>query len=187
MDVDVVTGATVEVVTEVAWTPDQVWGLITAIHRIGDWSPECVGARWLTDEVAPQVGSRFEGVNRFGGGSESTVICEITEADEPRSFAWSVLDDRDDVERPGSRWRYDLSPASTAHHTILRHQFVHGPGATGVSVPAQQQPARAVEIVTARLEELGRNMERTLEAMTGATTFATVRRLGTSVNAAVAR
>jgi uncharacterized protein YndB with AHSA1/START domain len=187
LDTDIVTGATVDVMTEVDLTPERVWALVTAVDRIGEWSPECVGAQWLTDGRVPRVGARFEGLNRFGGVFESTSICVVIEADRPRSFAWAVLDDRLDIDTPGSLWRYDIARAAGAGRTFVRHEFVHGPGLTGVREPAERDPARAAEIMTARLDELGRNMERTIGAMTGATTFSTVSRLGGSVGAEVTR
>lgn len=181
MNTDVVTGATVEVVTEVASPPEQVWEWITAVGRIGEWSPECVDGAWSGADTKPRVGARFTGVNRFGGVFENTVVCEVVAADEPRTFAWAVLDDEQRVDRAGSIWSYELEPLPDGR-TSLRHRFVHGPGLTGVREPAEQQPERATAIVAGRLRDLVRNMQQTLTAMTGSTTFSTTSRLEASVS-----
>src|SRR5580704_4995281 len=43
----VATGAQVEVVLVADQEPGAIWDLITDVARIGEWSPECVGGRWL--------------------------------------------------------------------------------------------------------------------------------------------
>jgi uncharacterized protein YndB with AHSA1/START domain len=183
MEKDLVTGATVEVVAEVDAPPEQVWGLVTAISRIGEWSPETVGAAWLDNRDAgtlPRVGARFEGRNRFGEGV-ATVVCEVIEAVPPHRFAWAVLDDDRSVERPGSRWTYELVTGPATGQTVLHHRFEHGEGRSGLREPAEEQPDRAAAIVTRRLEQLSRNMAQTMEAMTGAPATSAAWRLGDSV------
>ena len=48
--------ATIEIDAE----PEAVYRLVTAIERMGEWSPEAVGGRWLDGGVG-NVGDRFEG------------------------------------------------------------------------------------------------------------------------------
>ncbi len=163
---DVVTGATVEVAVEVDGSPEQVWGLITDVTRIGEWSPECIDGWWLDkEEPLASVGARFEGHNRYRGGFEATARCVVTEADPPRSFAWAVLDPDEVVDRPGSVWSYLLTPGAGADRTLVTHRFVHGPGMTGVRRAADEDPAHAQQVVDDRLAELRGNMTRTIEAM----------------------
>src|SRR5580658_2667235 len=141
MSKDVVTGASVEVRVELDGSPEEIWGLITDVPRIGKWSPECVDGWWVDREGhLPRVGARFEGHNRFPGGFEATVPCVVTEADRPESFSWVTLDRDQVVERPGSIWRYRLHPSETAGRTTVIHRFEHGPGQTGVRLAVDDDP-----------------------------------------------
>src|SRR5215469_15518986 len=103
------TGAQAEVEFIADLAPEEVWDLITDVARIGEWSPECVGARWL-DGAAPRAGARFEGRNDFGSGPLPPVTCVVTEARRPEVFEWIVLDPTGSVDSPGSIWRYELTP-----------------------------------------------------------------------------
>jgi hypothetical protein len=64
---------------------------------------------------------------------------------------------------PASIWRYELSPSGTGR-TLLRHSFVHGPGASGARDHARRDPAS----LPRRLDQLRHNMTATLIRMTGA-------------------
>ncbi len=156
------TGARVAVEMTVSKDPESMWGLVTAIGRIGEWSPECVGASWL-DGGIPVPGARFEGRNR-SGGFEWTTTCVVTRADRPSVFEWVVLDSARDPQRPGAIWRYDLVPG-LAGHTIVRHSFVHGPGATGVTEAMESNPDQAEALLQGRLDELREHMTTTIAGM----------------------
>jgi uncharacterized protein YndB with AHSA1/START domain len=157
-------GATIEVEILVDKDPGEMWDLITDVGRIGEWSPECVGATWLDGGTA-QPGSRFEGRNDFGGAFRATVTCVVTEANRPAVFEWIVLDPSEAVERPGSTWRYELAAGSSPGQTRLLHRFVHGPGRTGLSRAMQESPEQAESILRDRLAELRKHMTITLEGM----------------------
>ncbi|GIE30920.1 hypothetical protein Ait01nite_039650 [Actinoplanes italicus] len=153
MDLVTGTGVTVELV--VPLPPEQVWELVTAVDRIGEWSPEATGGRWCDESPGPVTGARFTGTNRFPNGFESTVTCLVTEAREPEVFAWDVLDGNGAT---GSSWRYELSGGTTPGTTIVRQSFRHGPGVTG---------ARLGGPIEGRLTVLCSNMMSTINAMTG--------------------
>lgn len=160
------TGAQVEVVLVADQEPAAVWGLITDVARIGEWSPECVGGRWL-DGAAPRPGARFEGDNKFADGFSSTVTCVVTQAQQPEVFEWIVLDPTESPESPGSIWRYELTAGDRPGQTKVLHRFVHGSGETGLSRAMQAHPADAGEILRERLDTLREHMTATLTAMTG--------------------
>lgn len=157
---DNVTGARVDVTLTVDMTPERFWDLVTDVSRIGEWSPECTYARWL-DDSDPVAGAKFEGRNRFPDGSEGSVVCVVTEAVRPTTFAFVVLDDQGDPERPGSIWRYDLESADSPERSVVRHNFVHGPGNTGAREGARRDPGS----FAARLDVLRDNMTATVAAM----------------------
>jgi hypothetical protein len=74
---DPVTGAQVAVVLAVPVPPERMWDLITAVDRIGEWSPEATGGSWCDGAAGPAPGARFIGHNRFPDGFESTVSCVV--------------------------------------------------------------------------------------------------------------
>jgi uncharacterized protein YndB with AHSA1/START domain len=157
-------GAQVVVEYTIDKEPEEVWGLITDVSRIGEWSPECIGAAWL-DGGAAKPGARFEGHNRYGDGSEATATCVVTEAERPGLFEWVVLDPSEDPAHPGSTWRYELKPGDAEGQTKVMHRFVHGPGRTGLSEGMRAFPDESAEILQSRLDQLRLHMTMTLEGM----------------------
>ncbi len=157
-------GASVDV--EVVVDKDQraMWDLVTDVVRIGEFSPECVGAAWVDGSTA-EPGGRFEAYNEFSAGFKSTVTCVVTEARRPDVFEWIVLDPSLLPERPGSIWRYELAPGDAPGRTKVAHRFVHGPGVTGLSEGMQESPDEAAAILQQRLDKLRKHMTVTIEAM----------------------
>ncbi len=47
----------------IARPPHEVWTAISDVTRMGDWSPECIAARWSGEATGPVVGATFEGDN----------------------------------------------------------------------------------------------------------------------------
>jgi Polyketide cyclase / dehydrase and lipid transport len=159
-------GARAEVEITVDVSRAVLWERITDISRVGEWSPECRGADWLeTAGSRPRAGDRFAGHNGYGNGFVADVVCVVTAADEPQTFAWVVLDESGDPERPGSCWRYDLLPTDSPYRTLIRQSFEHGPGITGMSVAAVEHQDRAEAVIEGRLDELRNNMRATITAM----------------------
>src|SRR6266542_4072180 len=83
---DMVTGARVAVALPVPIPRQRMWDLVTAVGRIGEWSPEATGGSWCDDAQGPAPGARFIGRNRFPNGFESTVTCVVIEAERPSIF-----------------------------------------------------------------------------------------------------
>jgi len=159
-----VTGLVADAEEVVAAPPELVWDLVADVTQVGRWSPECIGAAWLTEPGQPRPGARFTGRNRFPNGFEYDVTCMVTEADRPRTFAWVVLDDDiDDPARPSSLWRYRIDPLPGG--TLVRQRFTHGPGSSFLRVYAAKAPDRAPKMIATRLDALRANMSATLRAM----------------------
>jgi hypothetical protein len=161
-----VTGLTAAAEEVVTARPELVWGLVADVTRVGEWSPECIGAAWLGDPGRPESGARFTGHNGFPNGFEYEVTCVVTEADRPRTFAWVVLDESGDPARPSSSWRYQIDPLPGGSR--VRQRFTHGPGASYLRAAAAKAPDQAAEIIAARREMLRANMSATLRAMKAA-------------------
>jgi hypothetical protein len=68
---------------------EHVYNMVSDITRMGEWSPECFGGKWISGTPGAE-GARFHGFNREGAAvwtSESEVI----EAKRSHSFAFTVL------------------------------------------------------------------------------------------------
>jgi len=96
-----------EVAIPIAAPAEAVWTLLADVTRMGEWSPECVGCRWLPPSTAARPGARFKGTSRNGWHKWSTTSTVI-EAEPGQSFVFDVTYFR----RPVARWRYQFeSPA----------------------------------------------------------------------------
>lgn len=93
---------------EISAPAERVWSMISDVTRMGEFSPENVGARWLGGATGPVPGARFRGTNRRGWRRWSTQ-CTVIEADPPRRFAFRVTA----VGLAVADWRYDLEPTDT--------------------------------------------------------------------------
>ncbi len=116
---------------DVNCTPAAAWALVTDVTRIGDFSPECVGARWTGSSERPSVGARFDGTNRKTvGADELTWVrpCTVVVCDPGRAFGYVVGD------------RYDGSPAHTGSTSSFRPPLV---GAISTSLFATHPMGRA--------------------------------------------
>jgi len=87
----------------VAAPPEKVWGLLSDITRMGEWSPECVGCRWLPPADGARPGARFRGTSRNRWHRWST-MSTVVDAIPGRSFVFDVTYFR----RPVARWLYAL-------------------------------------------------------------------------------
>ena len=86
----------------IAAAPGTVWDMVSDVTRMGEWSPECTGGRWIGKHRAPVVGARFVGFNRRGWARWATT-CEVVEAEPGRSFAFRVRE-------TGVVWGYRFEP-----------------------------------------------------------------------------
>ena len=82
-----------------------VWGLVSDLTRMGEWSPENTGGKWLGGATGPAVGARFKGSNRKGQLRWSTVST-IVESDEPNVLTWDVAVG----PLPVARWSFRIEP-----------------------------------------------------------------------------
>ncbi|MFV0318240.1 MAG: SRPBCC family protein [Microthrixaceae bacterium] len=95
----------VSVSRTIAAEPDQVWALVSDLPRMGEWSPEATGGRWLGATSRPKRGARFIGHNRAGWLRWSTIATVVT-YDEPSEFVFDVSAGPVKV----SRWTYRIEP-----------------------------------------------------------------------------
>ena len=81
--------------------PEKVYGMISDVTRMGEWSPETHTCEWIEGATGPAVGARFKGSNKRGILRWSTKPT-VTVADQGREFAFDVGKD--------TRWSYKLTP-----------------------------------------------------------------------------
>lgn len=159
-------GVVVHATVDAACSRAEAWSLVADVTRIGEFSPECTGARWLGPDPGPRVGARFEGTNRRMDGTEELLWvrpCTVVVADPGRCFGFVVGDRYDGA--PASHWQYDfasLEPATCRIQLTFRH--LPG-GLSGLRNLADADPEHAEGIVNARIRDLAAGMRTTLIKM----------------------
>jgi hypothetical protein len=87
----------------IAAPPEQIYALISDLPRMGEWSPENTGGKWLGGASCAAVGAKFRGDNRNGFRSWSTMVT-VTAANPGKEFAFAISFGPMSV----ADWRYDL-------------------------------------------------------------------------------
>lgn len=75
--------------TDIAAPAERIWQLVSDLPRMGEWSPENTGGKWIGGATGPTVGARFRGTNRKGLRRWSTT-CTVTAADVGKRFSFDV-------------------------------------------------------------------------------------------------
>lgn len=80
--------ASAEAAIEIAASPADVYALVSAVDRMGEWSPEATGADWI-DGGSGQAGDWFTGHNKVGD-REWSRDCQVARADVGTDFTFVV-------------------------------------------------------------------------------------------------
>jgi len=96
--------ADIEVSETVKASSLRVYELVSDLPRMGEWSPENTGGKWLGGATGPAVGAKFRGTNRHGLAVWMTGVT-ITAADPGKRFAFDVAT----VGVPISTWEYTFT------------------------------------------------------------------------------
>ena len=96
-----------EVSIHIAASPEEVYGLVSDVRRMGEWSPECRHAEWIGDATGPVVGARFRAANRRGVARWSNSP-RVVAADAGREFAFVA----GYFGREMTKWTYRFLPAA---------------------------------------------------------------------------
>jgi hypothetical protein len=151
---------------QVECPPTQAWQLVCDIERIGEFSPECVSARWLGGAVGPAVGARFEGTNHVVVDGDEAVWsrpCTVTVLTPGMYFAYVVGDRFDGTA--ASEWAFRIDATVSGTCTITQ-SFRHLPrGLSGTRSQADAHPEEAAEILRRRAVALRDGMRQTLARM----------------------
>jgi len=98
----------VSVTTEIAAPADRVWAMVADVTRMGEWSPENVGATWKRGATGPRPGATFRGRNR-NGDKRWTSVGTIIDAQPGRLLAFRVTAGGLKV----AEWRYAFETTDT--------------------------------------------------------------------------
>jgi hypothetical protein len=102
-------------------SPDVVWAAIADITRMGQWSPECVTARWVGGANGPVLGATFEGDNEARLGKRVvkrwTTTSVVTGCEPGATFEFLASE--------YTTWRYDF--AADGSGTRVTESFSYEP------------------------------------------------------------
>ena len=138
----------------VAAPAEQVWAAIADVTRMGEWSPECVAARWVGGATGPAVGAAFEGDNeaRMAGRvvKRWTTTSVVTACDPGREFAF--------VAEQYTTWRYQLQTEGDRTRVTESFEYV----ASGLMGHLYDTVLMRPRLMTAGMQ---RTLERIKEAL----------------------
>ncbi len=89
---------------EIAADPTTVYGLVSDLARMGEWSPESTGGEWR-DGASGGVGDWFVGTNKAGDFEWSREV-EVAEAEPGRAFTFVA----GGIENNRTWWSYEIAP-----------------------------------------------------------------------------
>jgi predicted amidohydrolase YtcJ len=99
----------------------EVFEAVADITRMGNWSPECTGTRWLDPASGPAVGAKFEGDNVAKAGPITlkrwTTTAEVTGYESNELFEF--------VAEGHTTWRYEFVDRNGS--TSVTESFSHPP------------------------------------------------------------
>ena len=98
-----------EVSVTIAAPAQRLYDLISDLPRMGEWSPENRGGKWVKGATGPVVGARFRGRNRKGWRRWATLVT-VAIAEPAKEFAFDVTGGPWKV----ARWGYRFAPTEGA-------------------------------------------------------------------------
>lgn len=88
---------------EIAAPAEEVWALVSDLPRMGEWSPENAGGKWVKGATGPALGAVFKGSNRNGLRRWSTTVTVVV-CDPGKAFEFAVTSGPLEI----ANWRYDF-------------------------------------------------------------------------------
>ncbi len=96
------------VTRDIAAPADKVWALVSDLPRMGDWSPENKGGKWVKGANGPTLGAVFRGTNKNGLRRWSTTVTVIG-CEPGKVFEFAVTSGPLAV----ASWRYEFEETDT--------------------------------------------------------------------------
>jgi hypothetical protein len=116
---------------EIAAAPEVVYDLVADVTRMGEWSPEAVGADWI-DGGTGRAGDWFTGHNRTPD-REWSRECEVARAERGRDFTFVV----GGVAANCTWWSYEMEPIEAGTRLTERWWMVNKTPAMAAATPEQ--------------------------------------------------
>ena len=136
-----------------------IWPIITDVNLSAPLSDEFQHAEWVAPDEPIGVGSSFVGTNHNEMFGEFVIPSFVDTWEPDRAYGWRTSD----VDRPGARWRFDLTPMGGG--TRLRYSVILGPGPSGLTMAIDAAPEREERIIRGRLRNQRVNMLRVVAAV----------------------
>jgi hypothetical protein len=132
---------------------DVLYGMVSDLPRIGEWSPECERVDWEGEVAAPIEGTTFMGHNAVGPGRRIRYSRHgrVLVADPGREFAFIT----DEGGRESTVWRYRFEPRADGGTRVTESYEVRW-------IPTW---ARILDVPLNRHKELLEGMRTTLERL----------------------
>src|SRR3990170_4902966 len=109
----------IEVERTIAATPRRLYELVSDLPRMGEWSPENRGGRWVRGATKAAVGAKFRGRNQIGWRRWSTTATS-TEAKPGEALAFRVEIGPLSI----AEWSFRFRPADeTGSSTVVTQSF----------------------------------------------------------------
>jgi hypothetical protein len=122
-----------------------LYGMVSDITRMGEWSPSTVAARWLDGATGPVVGARFAGDNREGSDSW-TLAATVTAATRGEVFAFVT----GKSEGPATHWEYRLESVDGGTRVVESFSWTWMPSAGGFRARVGAQPIDVARAMVAK-------------------------------------
>mgnify|MGYP001485714048 CR=1 FL=1 len=135
----------------------RLYDLVTDLPRMGDWSPENTGGRWVKDATGPAVGARFKGTNRNGWRRWSTDVV-VTTAKPGEQFTFDVSTGPIKV----ATWDYRFEQSGDSTSVVETWTDRRNPLAAKVAIliaGVRDRPGRNRQNMEATLEKLAAAVE----------------------------
>jgi len=141
--------------TVISTSPERIYGLVSDLLRMGEWSRECERVEWADGSTVAAEGATFVGHNRGGpfGLMRWSRRGRVLAADPGREFAFVT----EEGGREATVWRYRFEPAAGGTRVTESYQVRW--------LPAW---ARMLHILTNRHRELHEAMGHTLRQLKAA-------------------
>jgi ligand-binding SRPBCC domain-containing protein len=88
---------------DIAAPSEKVWGFVADLPRMGEWSPENAGGKWMNGVTGPALGAVFKGNNRNGLRRWSTKVT-VVGCEPAKVFEFAVTSGPLEV----ANWRYEF-------------------------------------------------------------------------------
>jgi Polyketide cyclase / dehydrase and lipid transport len=141
---------------DVAAPARTLWQLVSDLPRMGEWSPENKGGKWVKGATGPALGAVFKGNNKNGVRRWSTTVT-VVESEPGKVFEFAVTSGPLAV----ARWRYEFEDTDTGCRVTESWVDERKPWfATIARVMGDHSAKNAEHQMTETLDNLAREVEK---------------------------